>query len=136
MSGFVDIFTGTVADDGTGDDARAAGAIINQNFVKAMLKAIQQGTTITDATANATSAAHAYKTTDVNRSTDVTITFAEDAVAVGEWGYYYQVGDGQIILAEGTNVTISDENKSAGKGFMLFWWCNSANNIRTIGGVE
>jgi len=130
---FTSLNLGATANDGTGDTLRAGGQIINDNFALAAPIAFTPGTALTAATAMTSS--HAYKVIDVNHSATVTITVATGAVAPTMWGYYYQVGDGRIVIAT-AGVVVSDENKSAGKGFMLFWWCNSANNIRTIGGVE
>jgi len=97
------------------------------------------GTEITgDADITATS--HKFKTTDVNKSTAVTLTLKKNVFAVGEWFVLVQTGDGQFELDCDAEVTVPDWNKSAGKGFEMYVYCvdatTDANVFRIVGGVE
>jgi len=100
---------------------------------------ISFGTAITAATADIT-AANMFKTTDVNRSTAVTLTLKKNVFAVGEWFVLVQTGDGQFKLDCDAEVTVPDWNKSAGKGFEMYVYCvddtTDANVFRIVGGVE
>jgi hypothetical protein len=101
---------------------------------------ISFGTAITAATADITAANHKFKTTDVNRSTAVTLTLKKNVFAVGEWFVLVQTGDGQFTLNGETGVTVPDWKKSAGKGFEMYVYCvdatTDANIFRIVGGVE
>ncbi len=101
---------------------------------------ISFGTEITAATADITAANHKFKTTDVNRSTAVTLTLKKNVFAVGEWFVLVQTGDGQFTLNGETGVTVPAWNKSAGKGFEMYVYCvddtTNANVFRIVGGVE
>ena len=103
------------------------------------MKVVAFGTTITD-TADITAANHKLKTTDVNKSTAVTLTLKKNGFAVGEWVVLVQTGDGQFTLNGEAGVTVPAWKKSAGKGFEMYVYCvdatTDANIFRTVGGVE
>jgi hypothetical protein len=102
-------------------------------------KKVQFGTEIT-ADADITAANHKFKTTDINKSTAVTLTLKKNGFAVGEWFVLVQTGDGQFELDCDAEVTVPDWNKSAGKGFEMYVYCvdatTDANVFRIVGGVE
>jgi hypothetical protein len=102
-------------------------------------KKVQFGTEIT-ADADITATNHKFKTTDVNKSTAVTLTLKKNVFAVGEWFVLVQTGDGQFELDCDAEVTVPDWNKSAGKGFEMYVYCvdatTDANVFRIVGGVE
>jgi hypothetical protein len=97
------------------------------------------GTEITG-NADITATSHKFKTTDVNKSTAVTLRLQKNVFAVGEWFVLVQTGDGQFELDCDAEVTVPDWNKSAGKGFEMYVYCvdatTDANVFRIVGGVE
>jgi hypothetical protein len=100
---------------------------------------VQFGTEITgDADITATN--HKFKTTDVNKSTAVTLTLKKNLFVVGEWFVLVQTGDGQFTLNGESGVTVPAWKKSAGKGFEMYVYCvdatTDANVFRIVGGVE
>jgi len=119
--------------------SESGGAVLYDGDPIAADKKIVFGTEIT-ADADITATNHKFKTTDVNKSTAVTLTLKKNVFAVGEWFVLVQTGDGQFTLNGETGVTVPDWKKSAGKGFEMYVYCvdatTDANVFRIVGGVE
>jgi hypothetical protein len=119
--------------------SESGGAVLYDGDPIAADKKIVFGTEIT-ADADITATNHKFKTTDVNKSTAVTLTLKKNVFAVGEWFVLVQTGDGQFELDCDAEVTLPDWNKSAGKGRSMYVYCvdatTDANVFRIEGGVE
>jgi hypothetical protein len=119
--------------------SESGGAVLYDGDPIAADKKIVFGTEIT-ADADITATNHKFKTTDVNKSTAVTLTLKKNVFAVGEWFVLVQTGDGQFTLNGESGVTVPAWKKSAGKGFEMYVYCvdatEDANVFRIVGGVE
>jgi len=119
--------------------SESGGAVLYDGNAIAADKKVVFGTEITD-TADITATNHKFKTTDVNKSTAVTLTLKKNGFVEGEWFVLVQTGDGQFTLNGEAGVTVPAWKKSAGKGFEMYVYCvdatTDANIFRIVGGVE
>lgn len=97
---------GTTADDGTGDNARAAGSKINSNFTE-LYTAVSAPQNVVSVTESATLAL-GTNILEVNSTSDTTITVPTNAAAafpVGTKIEVFQVGTGIPTVTAASGVT-------------------------------
>lgn len=82
------------------------------------------GTELTGASIELTRAAHNFKTTFFNDSTDRDLELKKADWQEGDWFVIRQFGDGQAtIVPEDGDVHLPDWDKTAGKGYAIYVEC-------------